>query len=171
MRELSNTIEEGFQFTINQLPQTMKQYWQLNQDLTCKEGVPKFKGRAIIPTPLRKHVLAALHSAHQGTTSMKLRAERYVFWPGITKDIQTTRDCCITCCRTAPSQPQMPPSPSIVLAYLFQHVVMDYMELNGRTYGVFADRYSNWVGVHAGNGGSSTLISVMKQEFAYHGIT
>ena len=90
-----------------------------------------FKGRAIIPIPLRKRVLAALHSAHQGATSMQLRAERSVFWP---------------------SQSQMPPTTPIIPEYSFQHVVMDYMELNGQTYGVFADRYSNWVGVHVGNG-------------------
>ena len=49
----------------------------------------------------------SVHSAHQGVTGMTLRAERSVFWPGITNDIQVTRDRCLTCHKNAPSQAKL----------------------------------------------------------------
>ncbi len=124
----------------------------------------------MIPIKLRSSVLSVLHSAHQGTTGMQLRAERSVFWPGLTDDLNKARAKCTACCRTAPSHSRLPPVTPIVPEFPFQHVVMDYMELDGTTYGVFADRFSNWVGVYMGSGGSHTLVSVMKKEFSEHGI-
>ena len=32
----------------------------------------------------------------------------------------------------------------------FKHVCVDYMELNGRNYGVFVERYTGWPGVFTG---------------------
>ena len=47
---------------------------------------------------------------------------------------------------------------------------MDYMQLDGSMYGVFADRHSHWVGLYMCTGGSHNLIGVMIREFAEHGI-
>ena len=49
----------------------------------------------VIPQSLRVEFLDALHSAYQGVTSMIVRAESSVFWPGITPAITSVRANCI----------------------------------------------------------------------------
>ena len=78
------------------------------EDLFTFDGVILYKERVVIPPSLRPEVLSALHAAHQGVTSMNLRAETSVFWPGITPDISDTRT---NCNRIAPSNPSTPPTP------------------------------------------------------------
>ena len=51
------------------------------------DGVILYKDCILIPVSLRQHMLAILHSAHQGISSMTARAESSVFWPGITPAI------------------------------------------------------------------------------------
>ena len=53
--------------------------WSLRRDLSTAGPVLLYRGRPVIPTALRPRVLAALHSAHQGVTGMRLRAERAFF--------------------------------------------------------------------------------------------
>jgi hypothetical protein len=170
MRDLASVIEEGFPAAKSLLKPNLHAFWTLKEDLTSDNGVPMYRGRPVIPAKLRPAVLSVLHAAHQGTTGMQLRAERSVFWPGLTEDLNKVRSACDSCCRTAPSHSRLPPVAPIVPEYPFQHVVMDYMELDGTIYGVFADRYSNWVGVYMGSGGCNTLVTVMKKEFSEHGI-
>jgi hypothetical protein len=136
MRALVSTIEGGFPPTQSDLEPNLRIFWKLRQDLDSEDGVPTYRGRAIIPEKLRSLVLSVLHSAHQGTTGMQLRAERSVFWPGITRDIRLIRDNCSTCCKTAPSNSRLEPVSPVVPEYPFQHVVMDYMEMDGTVYGV-----------------------------------
>ena len=107
---------------------------------------------------LRQAVLTTLHSAHQGVTGMMLRAGISVYWPRITADIQTVRDRCMSCNRTAPTQPKLPPVTPVVPQYPFEHVCMDYMTLDGHSYGIFVDRFTNWPGVYHGSAAPDVVI-------------
>ena len=40
---------------------------------------------------LRSSCLSALHASYQGTSAMTSKVEASIFWPGITSDIQATR--------------------------------------------------------------------------------
>ena len=61
---------------------------------------------------------------------MTHRASRTVFWPGITKDIQTRRDDCATCNRHAPSLPQVPCEQSAPPSTPFEAIAADYFGIN-----------------------------------------
>ena len=108
------------------------------------EGVPLYGERTIVPRGLRQAVLTMLHSAHQGVTGMMLRAGTSVYWPRITADIQTVRDRCMSCNRTAPIQPRLPPVTPVVPQYPFEHVCMDYMTLDGHSYGIYVGSRIGW---------------------------
>ena len=82
-------------------------------------------------------MLATLHSAHQGTLSMGLRAAQIVYWPGMWNDIQNVRDKCETFHKIAPSQSNLPPVEPLVPDYSFQHVAIDCMNIESENYGVF----------------------------------
>ncbi|XP_036343328.1 uncharacterized protein K02A2.6-like [Rhagoletis pomonella] len=51
--------------------------------------------RVVIPSALRNKVLAMLHEGHWGKSRMKAR--RYVWFPGIDKDIERIHDNCAIC--------------------------------------------------------------------------
>ena len=120
-----------------------------------------YKGRHIIPIELRSRILATLHSAHQGVTGMKLRAERSCFWPRISKDVEEMRAKCGTCHKHGPSNPDMPPIPPPTPQYPFQHICADYFSHIGNNFGVVVDRFSNWIQVYEGTTGARTLVTIM----------
>jgi len=116
------------------------------------DGVPMLGERTIIPRKLRPRVLATLHSAHQGTYGMMLRASETCYWPGFANDISKTRSNCQTCHSIAPSQSNLPPVDPVIPEYPFQHIALDHFSLNNNSYGVFVDRFTNWPGVYIGDG-------------------
>lgn len=124
-----------------------------------------YKDRVVIPPALRQEVLAALHSAHQGITSMVSRAESSVFWLGITTAITTLRTGCNHCNRMAPSNPSVPPTPLISPDYPFQCVCADYFHHQGVGYLVTVDRYSNWPIVERSSNGAEGLITSLRRTF------
>ncbi|XP_060605955.1 uncharacterized protein LOC132758355 [Ruditapes philippinarum] len=91
MHELLNLIECGVPESRKEFPAHLREYFQFREHLYTVDGVILYKDRVVIPPALRQEVLAALHSAHQGITSMVSRAESSVFWPGIRPAITTLR--------------------------------------------------------------------------------
>ena len=111
MQALVTIIEAGMPESKNELPEQLREYFQFRDDLHTIDGVILYIDRIIIPPSLREEVLASLHSAHQGVTSMISRAESLIFWPGITPAISATRATCNHCNHIAPSNPSAPPTP------------------------------------------------------------
>ena len=128
------------------LPVAVQPYWGIRDRLYVFDWVPLYDERTIVPQELRQAVVATLHSAHQGVTGMMLRAGTVVYWLGITPTIQAVRDNCLSCQKTAPTQPKLPPVTPVVPQYLFEHICMDYMSIDGHNYGVFVDRFKTGQG-------------------------
>ena len=170
MAKLVDMIESGMPESRNQMPVQIRDYFQFREDLYTIDGVAMYKDRIIIPTSLRKNILDALHSAHQGISSMMSRAESSVFWPGITSAITTLRNNCSQCNRMAPSQPSAPPTPPAYPVYPFQCVCADYFHYKGINYLVIVDRYSNWPIVERANNGANGLIESLRRAFVTYGI-
>ena len=80
-------VEKGFPETKTELEQEIEPYWRVKDMLTVYEGVIYMGDRVVVPEELRSRTLDTLHAAHQGTTSMRLRAERNLFWPNMARDI------------------------------------------------------------------------------------
>ena len=173
MLELLNAVQGGFLQKKNELPSHLQHYKKFAKALSTVDDVVLYKDRIIIPPRLRQDVLANLHSAHQGVSSMIARAEASVFWPGITQDIHKIRDNCFRCNRNAPSHPNMPPVPPILPEYPFQSICADYFTLEGVGYLVVVDRYSNWPSVQKagkGDANSKKLIEEIKKHCETFGI-
>ena len=128
--------------------------------------------RIIIPRSLRKQVLENLHSANQGVSGMKYRANQCVYWPGLDANIRNHRDTCLDCIRNAPSQSAEPliltPSPS----YPFEQICMDYFQIGEYVYLSVVDRFSAWICIYttkAGEVNSRILINVIWDLFIAYG--
>lgn len=172
MHSLVDLIECGMPEARHAVPATLREFHQYRDDLHTIDGVALFKNRIVMPPSLRPEILAALHSAHQGITSMIARAEDSVFWPGITRDIASKRTECAHCNRMAPSQPSAPPLPLELPTYPFQCVCADFFQYKGCNYLVIVDRYSNWPIVERVRppAGAAGLIACLRRTFVTFGI-
>ena len=170
LHDLTDVIQSGFPYHKDELPPSLREFFRFQDDLSLIDGVILYKDRVVIPPSLRNEVIATLHAAHQGTTSMISRAEASVFWPGITTAIHNYRSSCSHCNRNAPSNPNAPPTPLPEPTYPFQLICADFFHYKGHYYLVIVDRYSNWPIVERAEHGSQGLISCLKQTFTTFGI-
>ena len=121
--------------------------------------------RMVIPHALRAEALKSLHSAHQGTSLMTSRAQSSVFWPGLTADIERTREACGECWRMSPSQALLPPAPPCVPVAPFQAIAADFFEHRGMGYLVIVDRFSGWPHIVASLSGVKGFKRALLQYF------
>ena len=144
MHTLHELITSGLPESKSEYPASICEYHQFRNDLYTVDGVIIYKDRILVPPALRPEVLSSLHAAHQDVSSMIVRAEASVFWPGITSAITMYRAQCNHCNRIAPSNPNSPPIPPTIPDYPFQNVCADFFHYKGTNYLVIVDRYSNW---------------------------
>ena len=170
MQKMVGIIESGMPDNREDLPPTLQVYHQHRDKLSTTDGVALYADRIIIPPRLRKGILSSLHAAHHGTTSMTLRAESSIFWPGITSEIIKLRQECNDCNRIAPSQPSAPPTQTPYPAYPFQQLCGDFLHHKGHYYLVCVDRYSNWPIVEEAKNGANSLIDCLRRTFVTYGI-
>lgn len=170
MKTLVDIIESGMPELRENLPPNLQIYHQHREQLSTTDGVVMYKDRIIIPPSLRPRILSSLHAAHHGTTSMTLRAESSIFWPGITADINKLRQGCGSCDRIAPSQQNAPPTPIQYPDYPFQQLCGDFFHYMGHYYLVCVDRYSNWPIVEEARNGEKGLIDCLRRTFVTFGI-
>lgn len=115
--------------------------------------------RLVVPGCLRRKVAEHLHAGHQGVDSMLRRARQTVYWPGMEADLRHHRASCTNCEEHAPSQPAEPLVMTPPPDYPFQKVALDFFQLNGQTYLVYADRLSGWLEIlHFPSGTTSSAV-------------
>ena len=150
LQNLARAIQENFERTY---PGT-EPFVRYRDALHLHDGVILYEDRVVVPSSLRRIVLENLHSAHQGVSSMILRAQSIVFWPGMTYDVQQIRSRCFECNRNAPSQAPLPPQQTDPPTTPFEQVFADYFEFGGNHYLIVGDRMSGWSEVYSAPSGS-----------------
>ena len=81
LQPLILTIQEGFPNQARDLAPDLRPFFRYSDSISLVDGVILLGERIVIPQSLRKHILSALHSAHQGVSMMVARAADSVFWP------------------------------------------------------------------------------------------
>ena len=80
-----------------QCPAELWEYWNFRCDSVIDDRLVLKGDRIIIPQALRKEVLNAILTGHQGETKCLLLARESVFWPGITNDIKNSAGMSSVC--------------------------------------------------------------------------
>ena len=169
-RTLADLVQNGFPQSRNDLPSTARVYWPMREQLYCLEGVIIKDNKILIPRQLRAEVLESLHSAHQGVNGMLANARQRLFWPGLGASVRQTRSQCRTCNTIAPSQPREPLMSPADPEFPFQQVVVDFVDIQGKSYMVYADRYTGWVEVALMQSGKAkTICDTMRTWFCTYG--
>lgn len=145
---LIKTILNGFPRSRNETPASIRNFWEMRQRLSIFKNIVLLDKRLVIPTKLRSKVLQLLHSAHQGCTGMKSRANISVYWPGINSSVLNLRAECRSCTSHSPSQSREPIIVTPPTEWPFQKVCGDYFDINGRGYLTIVDRFSGWISLY-----------------------
>ena len=174
MKLLLDLVTKGFPEKRQDMPPNLKEYWGYNS-IYVLDGVILCNERVLIPPKLRNEILMNLHAAHHGVLSMTHHSQNIITWPGITADIQRTRNMCRGCNENAPSQARMPADVPTVPSMPFESVCSDFFELEGYRYLVTVDRFSGWGDVQRSKSGTSTsgsrgLTAALRQLFATFGV-
>jgi len=140
-------------------------YWSVHHELTAHDGLLFKQDRVIIHSSLRESLLHKLHAAI-GAPCLLCHTRNCVFWPGLNSQIMNTCQACVTCARHAHQHPQEPFQPYPVPTLPWQLVSQDLFELNGLTYLVTVDHYSDFYEIdQLLTTQSSAVIQATKQHF------
>ena len=124
----------------------------------------------VVPRACRKETLDKIHSGHLGIQRCKLRVQQSVWWPGVSKEIESLVKHCRICARTTTTHKE-PMIVSQLPDYPWQKVGSDLFEFKGHSYIVLVDYFSRFLEVIKLTATTtSAIISIMKAVFSRHGI-
>ncbi|XP_074032823.1 uncharacterized protein [Leptinotarsa decemlineata] len=86
----------------------VKPFYKLRFEIGIEDDVLLWGHRVLVPSSLRKTILAELHSGHFGIVKTKSLARSYVWWPSLSKDIEVMVKKCQEC-QSARSTPEKTP--------------------------------------------------------------
>ena len=144
----------------------------MKSELYCIDGVVFKDNKMLIPRALRKEVLHHLHSAHQCPTGMIANARQRFFWPGLNAQLRLVRSNCNICNEIAPSQAKQPLQEEVIFPTVpFQQTVTDLCEASGKSYIIYADRYTGWVeAALLSDKKAPSIIKNLRQWFITYGV-
>uniref|UniRef100_A0A914R2Q9 RNA-directed DNA polymerase n=1 Tax=Panagrolaimus davidi TaxID=227884 RepID=A0A914R2Q9_9BILA len=135
-------------------------------------GIIMMNNRVYIPATLRQRVLEQLHTGHTGITLTKQMARQFVYWPGITKDIEKMVNSCFSCIQLSKM-----PAKSTLASWSVpfnpgDRIHIDYADTLGKSFLVIVDSYSKWMDVYMmdSKATSSETIIALKRYIAENGI-
>lgn len=147
-----------------------RKFWQLQSDLTVAQDLLFFGCRIVVPQIMRQEMLTKLHEGHQGIVRCRMRASNSVWWPGITKDIETFIQSCPACLKNTPPARE-PLLPTKLPDYPWERVATDLFELKQSTYILVIDYFSRFIEVKKlTSTTASSVIIALKEMFARFGI-
>ena len=86
-------------------------YYKHRAELSVDSGCLMWGARVVIPEKMRKDVLQLLHGTHMGSSSMKNKARRYLWWPRLDVDIENVSKRCPACQLNQPMPKSSVPHP------------------------------------------------------------
>lgn len=150
----------------------LSSFYEKRMELSLYEGCLLWGNRVVIPTPCREAVLTELHAGHPGCTRMKGLSRMYVWWPGITKDIESTVRNCTACQMHQSTPPVAPLHPWSWPTRPWARLHLDYAgPVEGKMILILVDAHSKWIEAICTHGSTSTVvIDELRTLFAQFGL-
>ena len=150
----------------------LEPYSSRRLELSCYEGCILWGTRVVVPPPGRDAVLHELHEGHPGITRMKALARMYVWWPGITADIEKSVRLCPECQQVQSSPPLAPLHPWKWPTRPWARLHLDFAgPFEGKNILIAIDAHSKWIeAVCTSAVSSSCVIEELRTLFARFGL-
>ena len=156
----------------NNIPDSIRPFFNRQNELTVEEGCLLWGIRVVIPKRLREKLLQELHHDHPGVSRMKSVARSYMWWPGLDKEVEQLAKSCQSCQAVKRVPTTTPLCPWVWPSKPWQRVHLDFAgPFEGVMLLVGVDAFSKWpeVRVMTSTTASKTL-DVLREWFAAYGI-
>ena len=144
LQELAKIVHKGWPKEQKDCPEIIHPYWTFRECISLENSLLFKDDRLIIPEAERDQILELLHYGHYGITCTQDRAKESVFWPGITRDIESKVKDCTICQENALSQTKEIMQPHEVPRGPWIKLGMDLFEHNKRQYLLIVDYFSKF---------------------------
>ncbi|XP_062710950.1 uncharacterized protein K02A2.6-like [Aedes albopictus] len=127
-------------------PERIKRYLSFKDELTVVNGILLRGEKLVIPSSLRKNVLALSHLGHPGMERTKQRLRSKVWWPNMNNDIENLIRSCLDCQTVGQPGPQEPMQIRDLPQAPWSHLSMDILGPlpSGESLLVLIDLYSRF---------------------------
>lgn len=123
-------------------------YKSKSSDICIEQGCLMWGCRVIVPLNFRKSILQTLHDSHPGIVRTKSLARMYVWWPGITKDIENLVKRCDQCNLNQQNPKKAPLHVWEYPARVWQRIHIDYAgPFKGFMWLIVVDARTKWLEV------------------------
>jgi hypothetical protein len=95
LSKIKRIIETGWASRTK--PREIEKLFELKEKLKIEKGCVLYENRTVIPKSFQDKVLKLLHFEHNGIMGMKMLARKYVFWNGLSRDIENFVKNCKKC--------------------------------------------------------------------------
>lgn len=94
LKSLRKIIQEGWPHNRLEVPELVRPYFNIRDELTLQDQLV-FKGQSvIIPASMQKHMMSVVHATHIGIEGCIRRARESMYWPRMTAEL---KDCISRC--------------------------------------------------------------------------
>jgi hypothetical protein len=146
-------------------------FYDVRDTLTEVNGMLLKDDRIVIPYSLREIVLKKLHDGHFGLEKIKALARKSIFWPKMSRDIETMSRTCSVCQKYRYRQQKETLITDEQNLGPWQKVASDLFEIRNKNYLLVIDYYSNYPEVvELTSTNSTNVIKNIKEIFSRHGI-
>ena len=143
LQRLRQLIECGWPSNITNVPEELREYWKVHEDLCIADGLILMGDRLVIPTSRRTKVLKSIHEGHLGIEKCKARAKMCVYWPHINDSIEQLVKECSICNKYSRANPKEPLMSHSVPLRPWDKIGADYFTLATQDYLLVVD-YSKY---------------------------
>ena len=171
MSQLRTTILNGRPEKQNAVPDSLKPYFDVQDQLTVQANIV-FKGqRLVVPLSLRKELMDVIHATHIGIEECLRRARDSLYWPRMNKELKDKISKCAVCLANRVSQPKEPIQQHDFIARPWSKVGADLCVIDNRELLVVCDYYSNFIDVsRLSTVTTSSVVRELKEIFAQRGV-
>ena len=147
MSELRTVILNGWPEMRAEVPESLKPYFDVRDELTVQGNIV-FKGqRLVVPRSMRNELMEVVHSSHIGIKGCLRRARDSIYWPRMNEQLKDKISKCDVCLAHRPSQPKEPLQQHDFIARPWSKVGADLCVIDSRELLVVCDYYSNYIEV------------------------
>ncbi|XP_062619975.1 uncharacterized protein K02A2.6-like [Saccostrea cucullata] len=144
LQSLLDTVLEGWPDSKAEVPDEIRMYWNIRDEISCVDGLLFKSHKLIIPQSMKTEMLNLIHSSHLGIVKCKSRSKDVMYWPGMSKDIEKIVSQFEVCAQHSTSNPKEPLIPLEVPDRPWANISADIFEFENQQYLVSVDHYSKW---------------------------
>ena len=171
MMQLASVILHGWPENESDVSADLKPYFKVRDQLATRDGVIYKGEKVVVPASLRSDYLRRVHVGHIGIESTKRRARDILYWPEMSKDIESLVRACSVCNSCKPHQQREPLKMHDIPERPWSLVATDLFHWNGEEYVIVTDSFSGWIEIiKLSNTSSRAIIDKLKEVFARFGI-